>query len=435
MHAKRTKGEREMTVIARTLVVMVTCVVPLNLPSTVWAVPTISESRTITSPDQSPGKFGDSVGLSGNIGIFGQQYNDDVAPSSGAAFLFDLTTGHFLDKLVPPDGQRGDRFGISVDISGSTAIVGAWLNDSNMQRDAGAAYVFDTTDPENAVFKYKLVASDAHAFAQFGLSVAVDGATAIVGAAENQEGPHSSGAAYLFNTESGMEIAKLTALNGSLEDQFGISVDVDGDHAIVGSHSGSAYIFDISTGQQLAELVSPGGNSGDGFGHSVAIDGSMAIIGALADDEQGDFAGAAYLFDVSNVESPIVIARIVAPDIGQVALFGGAVDIDGSTAIVGAREGSLFSNPAGASYAFDSSSGALLAKLISDDLRPGDRFGIDVAIDGSAILVGSDINRFGAAFLYHLPIPEPNTLFLAATWAQCFLLQGWYGSRRGRKRG
>lgn len=185
------------------------CVIICGFPSFVQALPTISESLTITNPEQPFDGFGTAVALSGSLGIIGQQINNDVAPTAGAAYLANLTTGQILDKLLPPDGGESDRFGIAVDMIEGTAIVGAHQHSPNSPLFAGAAYLFDTTDPKNASLRHRLVPSDSQTFAQFGDSVAIDGLTAIVGAAENQEVPFSPGSAYVFNIDSGLEIAKL----------------------------------------------------------------------------------------------------------------------------------------------------------------------------------------------------------------------------------
>ncbi len=54
--------------------------------------------------------------------------------------------GDQLFKLLPDDGAADDRFGISVAISGTTAIVGAYWHDDN-GTDSGSAYLFDAAAP------------------------------------------------------------------------------------------------------------------------------------------------------------------------------------------------------------------------------------------------------------------------------------------------
>ncbi len=66
-----------------------------------------------------------------------------------------------------------------------------------------------------------------------------------------------------------------------------------------GDSSGSAYLFDTTTGLQIAKLLADDGAADDWFGWSVAISGATAIAGALFDDDNGTDSGSAYLFDAA----------------------------------------------------------------------------------------------------------------------------------------
>ncbi len=103
--------------------------------------------------------------------------------------------GDQLAKLLPDDGAADDAFGVSVGISGATAIVGADDDDDN-GTDSGSAYLFDTTTGRQL---FKLLADDGAAFDFFGISVAISGATAVVGAFLDDDNGDLSGSAYLFD--------------------------------------------------------------------------------------------------------------------------------------------------------------------------------------------------------------------------------------------
>ena len=251
--------------------------------------------------------FGASVAISGAIAIVGARGDDDNGTDSGAAYLFDITTGRQLAKLLPDDGAAGDSFG-RVAISGAPgneiAIVGA----PRVDDDSGSAYVFDISDPANPAQLAKLLPNDGAVNDWFGWSVAIRGATAIVGAPNDDDNGIDSGSAYLFDITTGLQLAKLLPDDGASDDSFGSSVAMNGDSAIVGARgdddnglfAGSAYFFDPATGRQLAKLLASDGASFDSFGVSVAISGATAIVGAYlhADNEFG--SGAAYLFDASS---------------------------------------------------------------------------------------------------------------------------------------
>src|SRR6266536_5322560 len=181
-----------------------------------------------------------------------------------------------------PDGAAFDSFGVSVAVDGDTAVVGAYLDDTPGGSDAGSAYVFvrsGTTWTEQA----HLSAPDAEFNDNFGLPVAVDGDTAVVGA-ESGDSPTvaDSGAAYVFvrlgTTWTAQD--KLTAPDAERSDLFSSSLAVSGDTAVVGaSHdatpagfeAGSAYVF-VRSGSAWtpqAHLTAPDAEVGDDFGRAV----------------------------------------------------------------------------------------------------------------------------------------------------------------------
>ncbi|MDF1870599.1 MAG: FG-GAP repeat protein, partial [Phycisphaerales bacterium] len=251
---------------------------------------------------QSFDNFGDSVDISGNIAIVGASENDDNGNQSGSAYLFNVSSGQQIVKLLPNDGEPLDRFGIAVAISGSIAVVGAsWDSDNGNQ--SGSAYLFDTTTGQQIA---KLLPNDGAADDYFGGSVAIDGNTVIVGARWNDDNGNQSGSAYLFDTTTGQQIAKLLPNDGAAGDYFGESVAIHGTKAVVGAHlnyhdeirSGAAYLFDITTGQQIAKFVPSIADRLDWFGSSVALNEETVVIGASGVDDIGDNSGAAYSFNL-----------------------------------------------------------------------------------------------------------------------------------------
>lgn len=93
---------------------------------------------------QSGDELGTSIAISGIRAIAGAPRDDDNGSNAGSAYLFDATTGQQLFKLLPNDGVADDQFGFSVAISGTRAIVGSRRDDDNGS-ESGAAYVFDAT--------------------------------------------------------------------------------------------------------------------------------------------------------------------------------------------------------------------------------------------------------------------------------------------------
>lgn len=362
-------------------------------------------------------QFGTSVAISGTTAIIGASFDDDMGANSGSAYIFDTTTSVQLLKLVAADGEAGDFFGQSVAIDGTLAIVGSMWDDPR-GKDSGSAYLFDNT---TGVAVAKLVPGDGEAGDWFGRSVAISGAIAIVGAPMDDGLGANSGSAYLFDTTTGAQIAKLIPGDGAAGDQAGGSVAISGGIAIVGARfdddkgtdSGSVYLFDTATGAQIAKLVPSDGAAGDWFGSSVALDGTSAIIGAAWDDEKGTDSGSAYLFDIATGAQ---IAKLVPGDGAAGDYFGSCVGIWDATAIGGALFHDETGKDFGAAYLFDAATGTQTAKLLPSDGGWGDLFGSSVAIGSGTALVGAlqddDMGGdSGAAYLFDTPSPPCNVMF------------------------
>jgi ribonuclease BN (tRNA processing enzyme) len=132
-------------------------------------------------------------------------------------------------KVTASDGASADQFGKSVAVSGDTAVVGAFFDDDN-GTDSGSAYVF-RYDGSDWAEEAKVTASDGVADDDFGFSVAISGDTAVVGAPQDDDNGSSSGSAYVFRYDGSdwAEETKLTASDGVADDRFGNSIAVSGD--------------------------------------------------------------------------------------------------------------------------------------------------------------------------------------------------------------
>ena len=294
--------------------------------------------------------------------------------------------GDQLFELLPDDGMPSARFGSSVAISGTTAIIGAPKDQVNGIY-SGSAYLFDTTTGQQID---KLLPDDYGAHGdRFGCSVAISGTTAIVGACATSDNGTNSGSAYLFDTSTGTQLAKLLPDDGTAWEFFGFAVAISGTTAIIGlaeddddnngthTNEGSAYLFDTTTGGQLAKLLPDDSAIGDRFGFSVAISGTTAIIGSPMDDEVGPGdqfcnSGSAYLFDTTTGQQ---IAKLLPSDGAAIDFFGYSVAIRGTTSIVGAWGDDANGAGSGSAYTFDITTGQQLAKLLPDDGSAGDGFG------------------------------------------------------------
>ena len=126
-------------------------------------------------------------------------------------------------KLTAGDAAAGDSFGFAVSVSGDTAVIGAYRDD-DAGSNSGSAYVFLRSG--SSWTQPKLTASDAAAGDEFGHSVSVSGDTAIIGAPGDDDAASNSGSAYAFVLSGGMwtQQDKLTAGDGAENDEYGFSV-------------------------------------------------------------------------------------------------------------------------------------------------------------------------------------------------------------------
>jgi hypothetical protein len=127
-----------------------------------------------------------------------------------------------------------------------------------------------------------------------GRAVALDGDTAVVGAAGADVGANSDqGAVFVYVHTGGVwtQQARLAADDGVGGDEFGFSVAISADSIVVGARfaaisgvagQGAAYVFTRSGASwtQQAKLASADGAGFDGFGNSIAIDGDTVVVGA-----------------------------------------------------------------------------------------------------------------------------------------------------------
>ena len=276
--------------------------------------------------------FGFSVSLSGDRALVGADGNDHLGSTSGSAYVFERQgDGSWLEvaKLNASDGAAGDRFGISVSLSGDHALVGAFWDD-NPLADGGSAYVFERQGDGSWLEVDKLTASDSAADDWFGFSVSLSGDRAIVGASAYYDLNPSGGSAYVFERQgngSWLEVAKLTASDSAFQDYFGRAVSLSWDRAIVGAHrdddsgsdSGSAYMYERQgdgSWLEVAKLTASDGAEFDYFGTSVSLSGDRAIVGAYFDDDLGSESGAAYVYE--NLSSPSEAPNLLSPDDGAV---------------------------------------------------------------------------------------------------------------------
>ena len=265
--------------------------------------------KLLAGDGQAGDKFGYTIAIAGDVLIVGAPGEDELGSSAGAAYVFRNTNGTWTqtDKLTAAAGVAGDYFGTCVDTDGSTCVIGA-MSDDEAGNGAGAVYVFVEQDGGWAQ-QQKLIASNAMSLDYFGRSVAISGNTMIAGANRADALADNSGAAYIFqyNGQQWVEQCELIPSDGMAYAEFGISIAIEGNTAVVGADrdsaagddSGAVYVFQSSGGtwNEVAKLNAPDAYDGDTFGNDVALSEGVLLIGSPSDNTPYLDAGSAYIFE------------------------------------------------------------------------------------------------------------------------------------------
>jgi len=238
----------------------------------------------------------------------------------------------------------------------------------------------------------ELIPADGAASDYLGRSVAIDGDTAVVGAAAADVGDNmDQGAAYVFvrSGDTWTQTAKLTSSDGAAGDEFGFAVAISGDTIVIGSRfsaiggvngAGAAYVFVRSGTDWLPQgkLTADDGAAFDELGFSVAADGDTAVVGApFANSSRGKV----YVFTRSGTDWTGQ-AMLAADDAADFDRFGLALAVKADTLLIGSPSADIGANTdQGAVYVFDRSgvTWTSSAKLAADDGGAFDEFGNAVA--------------------------------------------------------
>jgi hypothetical protein len=346
--------------------------------------------------------FGTALAVSGDLAVIGAVVANS---NSSAAYVYrhNGSSWVFEAKLTAYQGQNGTQPGAAIAVSGDTVLIGARF-DEEFEGGSGAAYVFRYNGTSWAQ-EAKLKAAPPDHNAQFGLSVAIDGDLALIGAPYHNELPCSDdpGAAYVFR-RSGTTWSQEAKLSppGTPDAyaEFGYSVSIAGNAALVGARReddlGAAYLYrhDGAHWWPEARLQFEGdADLNDRFGNPVILTGELVIISATGDDDIANASGAVYVFRF-NGQFYDQEAKLTAPDLTDLAMFGHSIALRGDTLLVGAFRGAAPAFESGMAYLFQfaGSQWTQVAKLTASDGAAGDRFGSAVALTAHGALVGAHLD-------------------------------------------
>lgn len=396
--------------------------------SSLGVLPPWAELDRLDAPGAAAGdEFGFSVAIDGDYLVVGAYLEDVVGNNSGAAYIYTRTPGGpepwaLVKEILGSDTAGFDGFGSAVAVSGNRVVVGSYHDDHSGEIDPGSAYVFERNEggPDNWGEVAKLIGMEPGLAVEFGISVAIEGETVVVGAVNGLDALDvQAGIAEVFEKDEGGvgnwgRVAQLSSTDGEPFDLFGQSVSISGDTVIVGAdqkddacssaplcNSGAAYIFRRDQGGasnwgQVQKLLADDGIESAHFGISVALDGEIAAVGSYRDAGVASESGSAYVYamDQGGADNWGQVAKLIPSDAEAVDQAGYSLDLAGDRLLLGAWLEDEVGTSAGAAYLFeragsDPSVWNETDKLTAGDGESEDRFGVAVAISGDTAVIGA----------------------------------------------
>ena len=354
-------------------------------------------------------RFGASLALGADGVLIGADL-DRVGPNRGQGSVrwYQPARAGYAQtaQLDSGDGAIYDRYGTSVAVDGDVALVGAYLEDTDAGPDAGAAHWFERVGGDWQ-YRGRIVAPDAEIEDRFGIAVDVDGERMAIGAFWDVVGTNvDQGSVYIYRRDGAEWVfeAKLIASDGRPRDYFGFALSLDGDQVLVGargasvpfSEQGVAYVYvrNAEGWQEQARLDSPVASSQGYFGASVALVGARALIGApgVTPSSGPTAAGAAYVYERRGAQWTLASA-LQAPLPQSNAAYGFAVAADASRLLVGAFQDGFAGQ--GAAYIYRAIDRVLDGELRAAVPQSGEALGISVALSGNSAVLGAPGHDLG----------------------------------------
>jgi hypothetical protein len=260
--------------------------------------------QIITSERSNSGDaFGFFVRLKEDSLGVGAPLDDEGGLRSGAGYLFARNAGVFEPvqrfKAQAPESEA--RFGSSISFDGDMLAMTAWSETVDDNTRAGAVYLYERT-ANGWPFFQRVVAPNAHAWAQFGGSVELSGDMMVVSAphASVEVTPDHHGEVHVFK-RSGAEYlptALMTAMRPTVGDCFGNHMSMTATQLLVGSAidadssagAGAAYLYTRTNEgfEPAGYMTAAHGDAQDQVGFSVGLSDNFAVVAAPYEDSSSN---------------------------------------------------------------------------------------------------------------------------------------------------
>jgi len=355
-------------------------------------------------------RFGSCVAIDGDYAVIGAY---GYMGSQGIAHVLHFNGVEWETiAALTASNSFDNSFGSSVAIDGDVIIIGAGL--------ANDVYLFKKPNIEWADMTETVILSPTNpANISFGISLAIDSNIIVIGAIGENIYSEASGAAYIFEEPIGgwvsaTETAKIIPSNGGNYEEFGASVDVDGNTIVVGTSAvNQSYVFEKPLGGWISgtetAILS---KSGAYYGQPAKIYKNTIVI---ADNI---YNGSEYIAKVFVFEKPLggwvnmneTVTLTTSDNVVGSAPGNSYVDIYKNRIVLGVPKDTVNGYYSGSAYVYQKS-GVNWAnmtetdKLIPSDGDVQDFFGKSVAFNDDYILVSAfvkddNFTDVGAAYFF-----------------------------------
>ncbi len=263
--------------------------------------------------------FGWSLAIDGDVALIGADWDNEIGPYAGAAYIYNYDGSTWVEqqKLLPSIGEANDVFAYAVAIEGDTAILTSPYDDHSGFVNAGTIFHFEF-DGASWNETQTLTASTAEAEGRYGVSVGLSGSRAVIGT-------HVGTAYTLLRTGGFWDEEQLlTASDDTLFNSFGEAVSMFDETILVGrrrspeagTNTGSAYVYELESGGwvETRKLMASEPQAGTHLGACVSTDGATFLVSSPYDP----VGGAAYLYDGkkflrgdANADSAVDLSDVV----------------------------------------------------------------------------------------------------------------------------
>jgi hypothetical protein len=308
----------------------------------------------LTAADPHVNGFGASLALDGDVALLGAPSDDTMGNDVGSAYVFERSGDAWVQvaKLLPPPGIPVAHAGRAVALSGTTAFVGAPHNEGPLGLP-GTVFVYDR-GPGGWSLSQVMPSPEPAVAGRFGGALAMQGARAAIGAKGGSGAAGVKSGTTWVAERAGPGpggwtlVAQLSPSDGQPGDDFGVAVALDGDTVLVGSDedddlgadAGAAYVYDRDPASgawsQTARLLAEGGQPGDFAGRDVGLAGSRALL-SIDRGVQPDFPGAVCLFERSGAPPGawVQLAELHSSDAAPGDAYGRHFAVEGDSLLVG----------------------------------------------------------------------------------------------------